>query len=272
MSQWVWSGLRWGIRTTRYPARREEAPGVSPGLPVTHPIDRGSQEWARIGVDRLVARCPTGALLPRGDRIDVDPRLCVHCYRCARDGASTMPWDPGYEWAAMTAPRGAVPQGGNPQLRVKHPTTGQLGRPFARSVHIRVIDAGDCGACLHEVKQLTNPYYNLHRLGFFFTPTPRQADILLVVGAGADQMRAALEKTLAAMPTPRTVIAVGACALSGGVFGSSFACSGGVATVVPVDIEVPGNPPPPLAILHALLIATGRAEPAGWAAAPEEAS
>lgn len=272
MSQWVWSGLKWGIRTTRYPARRDEAPGVSPGLPVPHPIGPGSRECDRIGVDRLVQRCPTGALLHRGDRIDVDPRRCVHCFRCARDGAGAMPWESGYEWAATAAPRGAVPQVANPQVRAAHPTTDRLGRPFARSVHIRVVDAGDCGACLHEVKQLTNPYYNLHRLGFFFTPTPRQADILLVVGAGADQMRTALEKTLAAMPTPRTVIAAGACALSGGVFGPSFACSGGIAPVIPVDIEVPGNPPPPLAILHALLVATGRAEPAGWTATREEAS
>ena len=156
-----------------------------------------------------------------------------------------MPWEMGYEWAA-----------------VKGSAFAQLGRPFSRSVNIRVVDAGDCGACLHEVKQLANPYYNLHRLGFFFTPTPRQADILIVVGPGADQMRLALEKTLAAMPTPRTVIAVGTCALSGGIFGPSFACSDGVGSIIPVDIEVPGNPPPPLAILHALLVATGHARAA----------
>lgn len=255
MSQWVWSGLRWGIRTTRYPASYDDAPGITPGLPASRPASAQSSTGTQFNVDRLVECCPTGALVSRVDRIDVDPRRCVHCFRCARDGAEVMPWDSGYEWAATNS------------LRVS-----ALGRPFARSVHIRVVDAGDCGACLHEVKQLTNPYYNLHRLGFFFTPTPRHADILLVVGAGADQMRAALEKTFTAMPTPRTVIAAGTCALSGGVFGSSFACSGGVGSIVPVDIEVPGNPPPPVAILHALLVATGRATPATWAAAPGEAS
>ncbi len=256
MSQWVWSGLRWGIPTTRYPARREDAPGVTPGLPVTRRLHSLLSERAQSGIDRLVDRCPTGALARSADRVDVDPRRCVHCFRCAREGTEAMPWEAGYEWAATTP----------------LPASGPLGRPFRRSAHIRVVDAGDCGACLHEVKQLTSPYYNLHRLGFFFTPTPRQADILLVVGAAADQMRTALEKTLAAMPTPRTVIAAGACALSGGIFGSSFACSGGVGSIVPVDIEVPGNPPPPLAILHALLVATGRAQPAAWAAAPDEAS
>ncbi len=262
MSQWVWSGLKGGIRTTRYPARRDEAPGVTPGLPATRPsVDRRS-DGARFGIRRLVERCPTGALLQREDRIDIDPRRCVHCFRCARDGTDAMTWDAGYEWAVVRAPRSATPHVAGPDASVSQPTLGRLGRPFARSVHIRVVDAGDCGACLHEVKQLTNPYYNLHRLGFFFTPTPRHADILLVVGAGADQMRTALEKTFSAMPTPRIVIAAGACALTGGVFGPSFACSGGVGSIVPVDIEVPGNPPPPLALLHALLVATGRAEPA----------
>lgn len=256
MSQWVWSGLRWGIRTTRYPGHRDEAPGITPGLPAARPVSAQLSEGAQLEVGRLVERCPTGALVRYANRIDVDPRRCVHCFRCARDGAEAMPWDVSYEWAATTTLRGSAP----------------LGRPFARSAHIRVVDAGDCGACLHEVKQLTNPYYNLHRLGFFFTPTPRQADILLVVGAGADQMRAALEKVFTAMPTPRTVISAGTCALSGGVFGTSFACSGGVGSIVPVDIEVPGNPPPPLAILHALLVATGRAAPATWAPVAEEAS
>ncbi len=244
MSQWVLSGLRVGIKSTRYPRRREDAPGVTPGLPTALALG-GTPRDGHLG---LVERCPTGALVRRGDRIDVDPRRCVHCFRCAREGPDTMPWEGGYEWAAVTAS-----------------AFGGLGRPFSRSANIRVVDAGDCGACLHEVKQLANPYYNLHRLGFFFTPTPRQADILIVVGPGADQMRLALEKTLAAMPTPRTVIAVGTCALSGGIFGPSFACSAGVGSIVPVDIEVPGNPPPPLAILHALLVATGRARPAGWA-------
>ncbi len=249
MTRWVLSGLRTGIKTTRYPARAEQAPGVTPGLPAARALGEGERG--------LVAeRCPTGALVRHRDRIEVDARRCVHCMRCAR-GDDAVPWESGYEWARL-ASTGAAERSSRSERR----GAAQLGRAFAHSTHIRVIDAGDCGACLHEVKQLATPYYNLHRLGFFFTPTPRHADILLIVGAGTDQMRTALEKTLAAMPTPRTVIAVGACALSGGIFGPSFTCSDGVASIVPVDIEVPGNPPPPLAILHALLVATGRAPPA----------
>ncbi|MGH7917043.1 MAG: NADH-quinone oxidoreductase subunit B family protein [Candidatus Binataceae bacterium] len=111
---------------------------------------------------------------------------------------------------------------------------------------------------MSEVKQLNNPYYNMHRLGFFLTPSPRHADIILVVGPVNDHMRVPLRKAYDAMPTPKRVLAVGACALSGGIFGPSFTCGAGVADVLPVDIEVPGNPPPPLAILHGLLVAVGR--------------
>lgn len=261
MTKWVWSGLATRVRTTRYPARQDGSGGVSPGFPagrVLAPGDPGA----------VVERCPTGALQRRGGRIDVDQRRCVHCYRCAH-GEDALDWAPGYEWAAATAE--SVRTAGMTQPAAgSERVAGQavrLGRAFARSVHIRVVDAGDCGACLHEVKQLANPYYNAHRLGFFFTPTPRHADILIVVGPGTDQMRTALEKTYRAMPAPRRVIAVGACALSGGVFGPSFACADGVRSIIPVDIEVPGNPPPPFAILHALLVATGRAASADWAAA-----
>ena len=133
--------------------------------------------------------------------------------------------------------------------------------PSKRSVNVLVVDTGDCGACLNEVKQLNNPYYNMHRLGFFITPTPRQADVMLVVGPLTDHMRLPLRKTYEAMPTPKRVVAVGTCALSGGVFAPSFACGTGPADLLPVDVAVPGNPPPPLAILHGLLVAVGRKSP-----------
>ena len=103
------------------------------------------------------------------------------------------------------------------------------------------MDAGDCGACLNEVKQLNNPYYNMHRLGFFITPTPRHADLMLVVGPVTDHMRFVLQKIYDAMPTPKRVVAVGACAVSGGVFAGSFVCSKGLANVLPVDVDSAGT-------------------------------
>jgi Ni,Fe-hydrogenase III small subunit len=133
-----------------------------------------------------------------------------------------------------------------------------LGHVFAHSIHVRVLDAGACRACLSEIEQLGKPYYNVHRLGFFITPTPRQADVLLVAGPVTDNMRLPLQKTYDAMPTPKKVIAAGTCALSGGVFGPSFTCEAGVSKVIPVDVEITGCPPPPLALIHGLLVVAGR--------------
>jgi Ni,Fe-hydrogenase III small subunit len=104
----------------------------------------------------------------------------------------------------------------------------------------------------------------MHRLGFFLTPTPREADVLLVAGPVTDHMRMALKKAYEAAPTPKRVVAVGACALSGGVFGPSFISGGGASDIIPVDVAVPGCPPPPLAIIHGLLVTVGRKPSASW--------
>ncbi len=241
MPQWVTRGLRASIKTTSYPSRPDTTAGVSPGLPLggAYPAE---------AIASFAASCPTEAIREQDGRLVVDYRRCVHAYRCARAVPTSVAWSDGYEWATRPAAGENGRRG--------------LGRPFHHSVHIIVVDAGDCGACLHEVKQLNNPYYNIHRLGFFITPTPRHADVLLVVGPVTDHMRVALQKTYDAMPTPKQVLAVGACALSGGVFGPSFVSGSGVADILPVDVEVPGQPPPPLAILHGLLLAVGRATPA----------
>ena len=235
MSQWVIKGIRTGIKTTAYPRGAERAAGVTPGLP------RGGDFGAGSGRARRTmshARARSDAT----ETISVDNRRCVHCYRCVRGVEQPLNWEHDLR------------MGG----RSRRSRRNEFGQPFRRSIHILVVDAGDCGACLNEVKQLNNPYYNMHRLGFFITPTPRHADVLLVVGPVTDQMRFALKKIYEAMPTPKRVVAVGACALSGGVFAKSFVCANGVADVLPVDVEVPGNPPPPLAILHGLLVAVGR--------------
>ena len=240
--KWVVKGIRTGIMTTAYPREAERAAGVTPGLPVGGEF--GTEAEA------LAGRCPTHALAQTNGTISVDYRRCVHCYRCVRGVPHPLNWQPTYEWGGA----GAAP-----------PLQNTLGRPFQRSIHVLVVDAGDCGACLNEVRQLNNPYYNMHRLGFFITPTPRHADVLLVVGPVTDHMRVALKKIYDAMPTPKRVVAVGACALSGGVFAESFVCAKGVSDLLPVDVAVPGNPPPPLAILHGLLVAVGRKPPVALA-------
>jgi len=253
MTKWVLKGLRTGIRSTRYPTAPETAEGVSPGRPATTPI--ADREAAA----RLAALCPTGALSLAGDRVAVAQARCVHCFRCARDDhdePARIHWEAGYEWASEAEHIDAARR--------------RLGRAFGRSLHIRFLDAGACGACMSEARHLNNPYYNIHRLGFFMTPSPRAADILLVAGPLTDAMRLPLRKTYEAMPTPKRVVAIGACALSGGVFGPSFASAGGVGELVPIDVVVPGCPPPPLAILHGLLVAVERKPPATAARAGED--
>jgi Ni,Fe-hydrogenase III small subunit len=237
MSNWVFKGLTTGIKTTLYPSHEEISSGVSPGLP------RGGK-FTEYEANLIVSRCLNKALKRENTKVVVDNRRCIHSFRCLRGITPQIDWQPGYEWA-MSVSEETDPKRG-------------LGEAFKNSAHILVVDAGDCGACLNEINQLDNPYYNMHRLGFFITPTPRDADILMVVGPVTVHMRRPLLKAYNAMPTPKRVIAVGTCALTGGVFGPSFTSSAGVADVLPVDVEVPGNPPPPLAILHGLLVAVGR--------------
>jgi Ni,Fe-hydrogenase III small subunit len=183
-----------------------------------------------------------------GQQILVDYRRCINCFRCVRGVQEALDWNSGYEWAAY--------------MRTNDGTTPWLEKVFGRSLHILFVDGGACGACISELEQLNKPFYNIHRLGFFVTPTPRKADILLIAGPVTDHMRLSIQKAFDGMPTPKRVMAVGACALSGGIFGPSFASEGGVQKLIPVDVGVPGCPPPPLAIIHGLLLAVSRKSPA----------
>lgn len=125
-------------------------------------------------------------------------------------------------------------------------------RRLGRSLHIRHLDAGGCNGCDWELNQLQAPIYDLQRFGFDFVASPRHADLLLVSGVVTANLELALVRTLDAMPLPRLVVAMGACAISGGVFGTSEASRGGADRVVPVDAYVSGCPPRPWAILRAL--------------------
>ena len=137
----------------------------------------------------------------------------------------------------------------------------RIQRLFRRSLHVRHVDAGSCNACESEIKLLTSPYYDMHRLGIFFTPSPRHADLLLVTGPVTRAMEAPLRRAYEAMPDPRLGVAVGACACDGGLFGPSAFTRGGLSRVLPVDVFIPGCPPSPLTLLHGLLLALGRARP-----------
>ncbi|HET7716542.1 MAG TPA: NADH-quinone oxidoreductase subunit B family protein [Bauldia sp.] len=124
---------------------------------------------------------------------------------------------------------------------------------LGRSLTIRQVDAGSCNACELEIHALNNAFYDLERFGLRFVASPRHADVLLVTGPVTRNMREALERTYAAMPSPKWVVAMGNCALDGGVFAGSYAVVGGVGDVLPVDLHIRGCPPEPIAILKGLV-------------------
>jgi Ni,Fe-hydrogenase III small subunit len=128
---------------------------------------------------------------------------------------------------------------------------------FGRSLHIRTLDTGSCAACEQEIRLLAAPHYDLHRLGFFFTPAPRHADLLLVTGPMLRAFAIAARKTYEAMPAPKIVVATGACAL-GGVYPPDAFSYGSVGELLPVDVWIPGCPPSPLALLQGLMVAVDR--------------
>jgi len=125
---------------------------------------------------------------------------------------------------------------------------------YGRSLHLREVDTGSCGACESEIAALNNPIYDLQRFGVDFVASPRHADALMVTGALSRNMALALKKTYDAMPGPKFVITVGDCALGGGGFGASYYRAQGIRDVVgSVVLHVPGCPPSPAQILSALL-------------------
>jgi Ni,Fe-hydrogenase III small subunit len=142
----------------------------------------------------------------------------------------------------------------------------QVLRTLGRALTIRQIDAGSCNGCELEIHALGNPYYNIEGLGIKFVASPRHADLLLVTGPVSKHMAIALKRTYDATPEPKLVVAVGDCGCTGGIFGESYASLGRVANVIPVDVEVPGCPPTPTALLQGILAAITRhadaAEPA----------
>ena len=132
---------------------------------------------------------------------------------------------------------------------------------LGRSLHVRHLDAGSCNGCDWEIAALLNPYHDVQRLGIDFVASPRHADLLLVTGIMTRNLEEAARRTYEAMPEPRLVVAVGACAISGGVFAGTYAGRDGIGEVLPVDVFVPGCPPRPEALIHGLLVAVGRMAP-----------
>jgi len=214
----------------------------------------------------------------------VDPVRCDLCGKCG-DSCTTHAITVGEKWSVDlgrciwcgdcvdACPTGAISMGGSCRtvgtrndLIVDAEGLEQAGlhlreetrRVLGRSLSIREVDAGSCNGCEVEVNSLSNPYYDLERFGIKIVASPRHADMLLVTGPVSRGMEEALMKTYNATPAPKLVVAMGTCAISGGVFGSSYACGSGVDSYLPVDVYIPGCPPHPITIIKGLLEALGR--------------
>jgi Ni,Fe-hydrogenase III small subunit/ferredoxin len=254
---WALRGLRNGVVTTRWPARPDPYAAAVRGPATVLAQPAGAD-------DRLDRLCPTGAISARDGGVRLDQGRCVQCGRCVEARPDVFGWADGPATAALWRGALTVPEFEETPERLDALRSGLRTRTSAlrRSVHLRHVDAGSDGTEEWEILALFNPVYDVHRLGIFLTASPRHADILLVTGAGARGMAEPLRQTYEAMPDPKVVIAVGTDAVSGGLVSPSYAVTGGIGDVVPVDVWVPGSPPPPFSILHGLLLALGRL-PAG---------
>ena len=152
---------------------------------------------------------------------------------------------------SLTEPAPAPDEAALAELATKVDRAAQA--RLGRSLAIRQVDAGSCNGCELEIHALSNAFYDLERFGLRFVASPRHADVLLVTGPVTKNMRQALERTWNATPDPKWVVAVGDCALDGGIFRGSYACVGGVSEVVPVDLHIKGCPPSPTDLLKGLL-------------------
>jgi Ni,Fe-hydrogenase III small subunit len=148
----------------------------------------------------------------------------------------------------------SAPGNDDPELAALASTVKEAAQSaLGRSLAIRHVDAGSCNGCELEIHALGNAFYDLERFGLRFVASPRHADVLLVTGPVTLNMREALTRTFSATPEPKWVIASGACAADGHVFAGSYAIAGGAASVIPVDLVIPGCPPSPAALLKGLL-------------------
>jgi Ni,Fe-hydrogenase III small subunit/ferredoxin len=242
---WIFRGLRNGVVTTGYP-RRPDLYGDSFAGAVSVLDTTAAGD--------VTTLCPTGAI-SQDAGITLDRGRCILCGRCVDQRPDVFAWQYGSDTALV------VPDQDEDRLDELRVDLAQRVRRLRRSVHIRHVDAGSDGADEWEIAALLNPVYDVHRLGIFFTASPRHADILMVTGAGARGMTAPLARTLEAMPRPVVVIAVGTDAISGGLVSPTYATTGGITDQLPVDVLVPGSPASPFAILHGILLALGRVRP-----------
>jgi Ni,Fe-hydrogenase III small subunit/ferredoxin len=245
--------LKQGHRTVSYPAKAAPAfPDRFRGLPI---VDTSKcPDECRACADA----CPTDAISIADDRFRLDLGRCLFCVDCARacpEGAIRYT----QEYRLATRTREDLVYDGR-TLKLATVLDEKSRRLFGRSLKLRQVSAGGSGACEADLNVLSTVVFDLGRFGIQFVASPRHADGLVVTGPVSENMRTALLETYAAIPPPKLVIAVGAEAISGGVFRGHSEVHDGCSTLLPVDLFIPGWPPHPLTILDGFLRLMGRLE------------
>jgi len=246
--------LRQGTRTLAFPAAPPELPDRFRGAPIL------DATRCPDGCRACIEACPTDALTARAGTLQVDLGRCLFCTDCVEacpEGAIAHARDP-----RLAFRRREDLIGDGRAWRLAEALDARARRLFGRSLKLRQVSAGGCNACEADVSVLTTVVFDLGRFGVQFVASPRHADGLLITGAVSRNMRLALEKTWAAVPGPKLVIAVGACAISGGPYAGHPEVCDGAGSVVPIDLYVPGCPPHPVTILDGILRLLGRVEDA----------
>jgi Ni,Fe-hydrogenase III small subunit/formate hydrogenlyase subunit 6/NADH:ubiquinone oxidoreductase subunit I len=251
--------LQHGIVTVDYPNKPLTNPFIV-GKPLINSTECNKCETC-------ISNCPTGAIINNASGIQINLDECIFCSHC-EDVCPTSAIKMSNEFELAEKDRESLR---NSKIIIEKRTIPSddyevigtklkenIKKYFGRSLHIREVDAGSCNGCENELNALNGPYNDIERFGISFVASPRHADVLLVTGPVTRNMEFALIKTYNATPDPKLVVAVGTCALSGGIFKDSYATNNGVDNIIPVDFYIPGCPPRPQAIIYGLLKAIER--------------
>lgn len=245
---------RQGHRTMRYPAAAPPAlPAHFRGAPKIDPTR--CPDGCHVCADA----CPTEAITVAGDTVALDLGRCIFCPECETacpEGAITFTDD--YRLATRT--RADLHLLAGEERKLADALDTKLRRLFGRSLKLRVVSAGDCNGCASDVNVLGTIGWDLGRFGIQYVASPRHADGLILMGPITENMWLAVRKTYDAIPDPKIVIAIGACAISGGIYAGHPEQHNGAESMLPVDLFIPGCPPHPLTILDGFLRLLGRIE------------
>jgi Ni,Fe-hydrogenase III small subunit len=238
------------FRTVPYPAKDPVLPPRFRGRPVLRDVPANAMESLATAA---VNACPAGAFRQEPDGPRLDMGCCVFCGACARAAPGLVTFDGGHRMAGLSREELLVRAGERDDKEYGPVTPDGIRKLFKRSFRIREVSAAGCNACEADCNVLTTVVFDLARFGIDFVASPRHADAMLVTGPAPRNMHLALRKCYDAMPGPKVVIAVGACAISGGLFKDMDQEGLGVSPHLPVDLFIPGCPPSPYTILGGLL-------------------